>query len=343
MTAHGDPCKAAWRMRELLIAANPDKASRLPYLLRLPLGEGIVLRTSGTWPRTTALYCHPVGSDEWPDDPDIVVAVPLRSCARRGAAIDIVADRTRESRSQIVYTVARGRPVVFWQSPRTRKQARPAVGLPTARAAGIAQLAIVVDSHERYPYRFADQQVVTTRRALPCGDYGILVEDLLVAAVERKSLPDLVTSLTSGRLRYALGDLATLPRAAVVVEERYSQLYKERRVRPALIADGIAECQVRWPAVPIVFCDTRSLAEQWTYRYLAAAHEWASAEAAAVERITGRALLPAPGAAARGRPENGPAAAELRVWARATGIAVSDRGRVPASVRDAWERAHAGV
>jgi len=31
--------------------------------------------------------------------------------------------------------------------------------VPTARAAGIAELEIVVDSHEQYPYRFAGQQV----------------------------------------------------------------------------------------------------------------------------------------------------------------------------------------
>ena len=98
-------------------------------------------------------------------------------------------------------------------------------------------------------------------------------------------MPDLIASLTSGRLRYALGELAALPRAAVVVEDRYSQIYKQDRVRPALVADGIAECQVRWPNVPIVFCETRSLAEEWTYRYLAAAHTWASTEPAAIERI----------------------------------------------------------
>jgi hypothetical protein len=45
---------------ELLIARNPDPASTLPFLLRLPLGDGLVFRTKGTWPRTGALYCHPV-------------------------------------------------------------------------------------------------------------------------------------------------------------------------------------------------------------------------------------------------------------------------------------------
>ena len=117
-------------MADLLIAANPDPDSRLPYLLRLPLGSGMVFRTSGTWPRTKALYCHPVDPGEWPDEPEIVEQAAIRSCARHGAAIDLVLARGRENRSQIVFTTARGRDVVFWQSPRTRKQARPNVTTP---------------------------------------------------------------------------------------------------------------------------------------------------------------------------------------------------------------------
>ena len=190
--------------------------------------------------------------------------VALRSCVRRGAAIDLVLDRARENRSQLVYTMARGREMVFWQSPRTRKQARPNVATPTARAAGIAEIEIVVDSHEHYAYRFSGKPVHIVDRALPCGDYGVIADGRLVAAVERKSLPDLLASLTSGRLRYAVAELASLPRAAVVVEDRYSQVFKQDRVRPALIADGLAECQVRWPEVAIVFCETRQLAEEWT-------------------------------------------------------------------------------
>jgi len=270
---------------ELLIARNPDPESSLPYLLRLPLGKGLVFRTKGTWPRTSALYCHPVADDEWPDVPEIVERVALRACTRRGAAIDVVADRGREQRSQIVFTNARGREMVFWQSPRTRKQARPDVRIPTARAAGIAELEILVDAHERYAYRFPGQRVRTVRRGLPCGDYAIGAGGNLVASVERKSLADLVSSLISGRLRFALAELATLPRAAVVVEDRYSQIFALTRVRPAQVADGLAELQVRYPGVPLVFCETRPLAEEWTYRYLAAAYRWLGDEAAADARV----------------------------------------------------------
>ena len=315
---------------ELLIARNPDPDSSLAYLLRVPLGGGMVLRSAGTWPRTKALYCYPVPSSEWPGDAEIVERVALRSCARRGAAIDVVADRARENRSQLIFTTARGREAVFWQSPRTTKQARPNVTTPTARAMGIAELEIVVDSRERYAYRFAGKPVRTISRALACGDYGIVLDDALVATVERKSLTDLVSSLSGGKLRYALGELAALPRAGVVVEDRYSQIFKQDRVRPALVVDGLAECQIRWPNVPIVFCETRPLAEEWTYRYLAAAQTWASAEPAALGRTGGSKLPKAP-------PRSpGTSTAEVRAWARANGITVTDRGRLSADVWSAW-------
>jgi hypothetical protein len=320
----------------LVIARNPEPGSRLPYLLRIPLGAGMVFRTSGTWPRTNALYCYPVPVTEWPAEPDIVEQVPVRSCTRRGAAIDLVLDRARENRSQLVFTTARGRDAVFWQSPRTRKQARPNVRTPTARAAGIAELEIVVDSHEQYPYRFTGQQARTVRRALPCGDYGLSIGGRLVAAIERKSLSDLVTSLTNGTLRYAIADLAALPRAAVVVEDRYSRVFTLDRIRPAMVADGLAEMQVRWPNVPIVYAETRPLAEEWTYRYLAAARAWADTEEAVKTRIGPMTseLDHAPDAP-------GPSTAEVRAWARDHGIAVPDRGRLRPEVFDAWYAAHA--
>ncbi len=323
------------RYVELMIARNPDQESSLPYLLRLPIGDGLVFRTKDTWPRTGALYCHPVAIDEWPDQPDIVERVALRACARRGAAIDVVADRSREQRSQLVFTRARGREMVFWQSPRTRKQARPDVQVPRARAAGITELEIMVDVREKYAYRFAAQQACTVQRALPCGDYAISAGGKVVASVERKSLVDLVSSLTSGRLRFALGELAALPRAAVVVEDRYSQVFALTRVRPALVADGLAELQVRWPNIPIVFCETRKLAEEWTYRYLAAAAAWAADEIPAITRIGAGADL-----TAGAPPSPPPSAAEVRAWARAEGIAVSERGRLRPEIHQAWQEAH---
>jgi ERCC4-type nuclease len=89
--------------------------------------------------------------------------------------------------------------------------------------------------------------------------------------VERKTLPDLASSLTDGSLGYLLAELAALPRAAVVVEDRYGGLFKLEHVQPGFVADLLGALAVRYPAVPVVFCDTRPLAQEWAYRFLGAA------------------------------------------------------------------------
>ncbi|HEY6812178.1 MAG TPA: ERCC4 domain-containing protein [Propionibacteriaceae bacterium] len=253
---------------DLLIALNPEEDSTLPYLIRIPLGPaGIVLKTKDTWPRTSKLYCHRASG--WPDDAEIVVRLPVRRCTRRGAAIDLVVDRARENRSQFVITRARGREMIFWQSPKTTKQARPGVHIPTARAHGQV-LEILIDSGEKYPYRFSGQQAMTSRERLPCGDYAVQVYGDIAAVVERKTINDLISSMISGRMKFLMAELAAQPRAAVVVEEGYSKIFRHPYVTGSVAAERLAELQAQFPTVPIVFCETRPLAEEWTYRWLGA-------------------------------------------------------------------------
>jgi hypothetical protein len=316
---------------DLLVARNPDPESSLPYLVRVPLGpRGIVLKTRETWPRTNKVYCH--RAPEWPADAEVVERHAVRSCVRRGPAIDLVLDRARENRSQLVLTRAKGREVIFWQSPRTARQARPAVNLPTARAHGQV-LEVVVDSGEKYPYTFRHQQATTSRRRLPAGDYAVEADGEVVAAVERKTLEDLASSLLSGRLTYALAELSALPRAAVVVEDRYSRLFKLPFVSSSAVAESLAEAQARFPSVPITFCETRPLAEEWTYRWLGSCLTELGAAAATV----GTEATFAPGQA---MPAPEPSTGAVRAWARSRGIEVSDRGRIPADVLRVYAEEH---
>ncbi len=77
------------------------------------------------------------------------------------------------------------------------------------------------------------------------------------------------------------------------------------------------------------------MAEEWTYRYLAAAHTWADAEAAAVARI-GAGDHGAVGAP----PQPSPSTGEVRAWARANGFTVAERGRLRPEVHRAWLDTH---
>lgn len=310
---------------DFLIARNPEEGSTLPYLVRIPLGaEGVILKARDTWPGATKVYCHRADAG-WPEAPEIVETIPVRSVSRRGAAIDLVLDRTRKNRSQFVIARARGREMIFWQSRQTLKQARPQVTIPTARAHGEV-LEIVVDSGEKYAYNFGHQQASTVKRKLPLGDYGVFDGEQLVATVERKSMADLTGSLMNGKLNYDLAEMVGQFRAAVVVEAPYSQVFKQEFTPGAALAEAVAQAQIRFPSVPIVFCDNRKLAQEWTYRWLGAAlHEWRQ------QRGTDDVVQALPA---------GPAATprQIREWAVARGLEVPAKGRIPARIRHAWER-----
>jgi hypothetical protein len=260
---------------QFVVARNPDAESTLPYLLRLPIDGGIALKARSTWPATARVYCHPL-EEGWPADAEVLEEVPVRRCARRGRAVDLVLDRGRQNRSQFVFTEPHagrrgGRPMIFWQTARTAQRARPGQRVPTARAADGETLAVTIDTRERYPYKFTGRAVQTARAALACGDYAVLDGDRVLVAVERKTFEDLVKSLIDGKLGFQLTELASLPAAAVVVEERYGALAAAPRVTAGWPCELVAQLQVAYPAVPIVFADSRKLAEDYTHRFLAAA------------------------------------------------------------------------
>jgi ERCC4-type nuclease len=165
----------------------------------------------------------------------------------------------------------KGREAIFWQTQKTARAANPGGRIPRRRTLTEA-VTIAVDTRERYPYRFSQQGAETARAAVPAGDYAVHAPDgSLLAAVERKSLENLATTLSDGTLAFQLQRLAELPLAAVVVEGHYSALYKLEHVNGSWLADQLARLEVRYPEVHLVFADSRRFAEEWTYRFLTTA------------------------------------------------------------------------
>lgn len=253
-----------------VVARNPEADSRLPYLLRLPLEGGLVLKARESWPTTARVYCHAF-EDAWPEEAEIIEQTPVRLCRRRGAAIDLLLDRPRLARSQFVFTQVKGREAIFWQTQKTARAANPGGRIPRRRTLA-DPVTIATDSRERYPFRFTQQGAQTMRTALPAGDYAVhATDETVLAAVERKTLDNLAATLSDGTLAFQMQRLAELPLAAVVVEARYSALYKLEHVDGGWLADQLARLEVRYPEVHVVFADSRRFAEEWTYRFLSTA------------------------------------------------------------------------
>lgn len=267
-----------------VVARNPDEASSLKYLVRLPLEGGLVLKARDTWPKTARVYCHPF-SGPWPSTAEIVERVRVVTCRRRGPAIDLVLDRPRQDRSQFVFTQSRGRSMIFWQTRTVAMKANPGGRVPQRRALA-AGFTIHVDTREKYAFRFAGRDVTIARGAVVAGDYGVRDSDRWLAVVERKSIENLCSSLSDGTLAFQLAAMAEQPLAAVVVEGRYPKLFDVPRVKEGWLPDVLARLQIRYREIPIVFADSRKFAEEWTYRFLATAIADRSETESAADPVT---------------------------------------------------------
>lgn len=260
-------------IREFIVARNPDARSTLPYLLQVPIEDGpIWLKAKETWPRTARVFCHQVDAPH--ASVEILQRVQATFCKRSGPSIDLVLARALNKRSQFVFVSKEGRPLIFWQTAKTAKMARPGLRVPRNRAIGAP--AIYVDSRERYGYSFLQYGSMVERRPLPIGDYAIVVKNRTIVVVERKTISDLATSLANGSLMFAMAELCTIPVAAVAVEGGYSSLLRHKYTGKEFLADVLTRLQVRYPQVSIQFLETKKLAEDWTYRFLRGAYENAS-------------------------------------------------------------------
>jgi hypothetical protein len=133
-----------------------------------------------------------------------------------------------------------------------------------------AALSIVIDSGEKYPWRFPGAAV--TRRRLPVGDYGLLIDDRLTAVVERKSFDNLLGEVGAVQaLHHQLADLATCPAAALVIEAEYRDFLDAGRLAgrwpAAHLARVLGELSALHPRLPIIYAGNRKMANAWTSHF----------------------------------------------------------------------------
>ena len=97
-----------------------------------------------------------------------------------------------------------------------------------------------------------------------------------------------------------------------------------------MISETLAEAAVRYPDEPIVFTETRALAQEWAYRFLGAALAHHHANTVGADRV----------AAVTAQPATAASTAVIRAWATDNGYQVADRGRLRPDIVAAYTEAH---
>jgi hypothetical protein len=235
-------------------------------------------RTQAAWPGPgQQVFCLRERELD-PDEPlDPVERVPVAQLSRVGRKLSIVLDRPSRKRCEFLAVTKPARDgdsvveQVFFRTER---------GIRAHRSGGRVELRalpdtleVVVDSAERYPWRFPGAAL--SRRRLASGDYALVKDGLVLAAVERKTLENLLGDMGKIQgLHHQLADLAGLPHAALVIEAEYRDFLNSRKTAgrwpPEHLARVLAELTALHPTLPVIFAGNRKAANAWTHHFFLA-------------------------------------------------------------------------
>lgn len=256
---------------------------KFPYRLTIRRGDKLLLalRVQDRWPGQKGnIFClreEAAGADggDWEPSEAEIDRVPVVSLRRYGRRLALVLDRAKNKRCDFLFLAKRYKnrdgeyEQIFWRTEKALRQNRPKVKLSTYRS---GELSVIIDSSERYPWRFPD--CAAERGRLPVGDYALQGERALAAVVERKTFDNLLAEFARmPSFHQQLGELTAYRHSALVVEARYSDFLSPAKLThypPAFTVKALAELHAFHPELSIVFAGNRKLANEWTLRFFAA-------------------------------------------------------------------------
>lgn len=251
---------------------------KFPYRINIRKGDEILLRlwVQDKWPTDgRKIFCirEIPGADS--ENFQEIERVPVLVLNQYGKKLILILDRPINKRCEFLFLKKKYKnkegeyEVIFWMTQKSLEEKRPTVRLNTLR---LENIEIIIDNREKYPYKFPGSLVKRDR--LPAGDYALVLENKIVAIVERKRFHDLVDKLTNiAELNLKLAELKPYQFKALVIESDYSDFLRPEKLR---IISGnfgaklIGELFAYHPDIQIVFARNRKLANEWVVRYFAA-------------------------------------------------------------------------
>lgn len=261
----------------LLWILESTESEKFPYRLSIRRDDNTILclRVQNRWPGAgSQIFCLK-DSDDYSDTIEEIERVPVISMNRYGKRLSVVLDRPVNKRCEFLFLKKKYKTKegeyeqIFWRTQQGLKERKPRVKL-TAR--GDAQIHVIIDMNEKYPWKFKD--CVVERKVLPAGDYALLRDAGITAVVERKTFENLRSNFNDiAILHQKLGELEAYTHSALVVEANYSDFLNPKKLTvytPSYAAKVLAEISAFHPGIKIVFAGNRKLANEWTLRFFQA-------------------------------------------------------------------------
>lgn len=130
---------------------------------------------------------------------------------------------------------------------------------------------IVIDSREQAPWYFDSFDAETEVRGLKTGDYSVAgYEDRIT--IERKSIPDIVGTITRGRKRFEseLDRMQSMDYSAVMIEGSWENMLRwcimHTDMNPKSLNNSILTFSMRYPLTHWIYRPTRYTAMKTTYQ-----------------------------------------------------------------------------
>lgn len=252
---------------------------RFPFRIAIREGEKTVLalRAQDKWPgQKGQIFClRETEAQEDGENLELLETVPIAVLRRQGKRVEIVLDRANRKRCDFLFlkkvnSAGERYEQIFFRT-QTGLRAHRSKGSPLLY--GSETLEVVIDSAERYPWRFPSAEI--TRSKLSAGDYALVWENRFIAVVERKTFDNLLHDLYEIRICHQkLTELSSFPNPALVVEAQYGDFSDPKRIGDRLSAPHlnrlIGEISALHPGLQIIFAGNRKLANAWTTRFFQA-------------------------------------------------------------------------
>jgi len=250
-------------------------SEKFPYKITIQKGEKVLLclLARSRWPGAKGnIFCLRADPDEEEGPLEELERVPVTNMRQYGKRLSIVLDRPRKKRCDFLFLKKAYKngggeyEQIFWQTQKGLKERKSKSRFAVY---GSPAMHIAIDHSERYAWSFSDSTV--ERASLPVGDYALLHDGQIAAVVERKTLENMISSLSDLRLlNQTLGELETWPSPALVVEANFGDFLDPKKIRPLnppYCARALTEMTALHPKVPIIYAGSRKQANLWTMAF----------------------------------------------------------------------------